>query len=135
MAVEHDNDLREQPIGALLKRLADETATLVRKELELAKAEVAVKGKQAGLGAGLLGGAGVVGLLALGALTAAVILALDTAMAAWLAALIVAVVLGAVAAVLGLKGKNEVAEAGPPIPEQTVETLKEDVQWAKNRIS
>ena len=133
MAVEDHNDLREQPIGTLLKRLADETATLVRKELELAKAEVAVKGKQAGLGAGLLGGAGVVGLLALGALTAAVILALDTAMAAWLAALIVAVVLGAIAAVLGLKGKNEVAEAGPPIPEQTVETLKEDVQWAKTQ--
>ena len=127
------DDLRERPIGELLKQLSRETTTLVRQELELAKAEMAEKGKQAGKGAGMFGGAGVVGLLALGALTAALILALDTAMAGWLAALVVGVVYAAIAGVLALTGKKEVQQAVPPTPEQTVETLKEDVQWAKTR--
>ena len=129
----NDNHLREQPIGDLLKQLSQETTTLVRQELELAKAEMAEKGKKAGKGAGMFGGAGVVGFLALGALTAALILALDTAMDGWLAALIVGLVYAAIAGVLALVGKKEVQEATPPVPEQTVETVKEDVQWAKTR--
>jgi MFS family permease len=127
------DDLRERPIGDLLKQLSQETTTLVRQELELAKAEMAEKGKKAGKGAGMFGGAGVVGFLALGALTAALILALDTAMDGWLAALIVGVVYAAIAGVLALTGKKEVEQATPPVPEQTVETVKEDVQWAKTR--
>jgi uncharacterized membrane protein YqjE len=127
------NDLREQPIGDLLKQLSQETTTLVRQELELAKAEMAEKGKQAGKGAGMFGGAGVVGFLALGALTAALILALDTGMKAWLAALVVGVVYAAIAGVLALTGKKEVQQATPPVPEQTVDSVKEDVQWAKTR--
>ena len=115
MATDHD-DLREQSIGELLKRLSEETSTLVRQELELAKAEATQKGKEAGVGAGLFGGAGVVGLLALGALTAAIILALDLAMPAWLAALIVALVYGAIAGVLALRGRDRFKEAGPPVP-------------------
>jgi uncharacterized membrane protein YqjE len=132
MSTDHD-DLREQSIGELLKRLSEETSTLVRQELELAKAEVTQKGKEAGVGAGLFGGAGVVGLLALGALTAAIILALDLAMPAWLAALIVALVYGAIAGVLALRGKDRFKAAGPPVPEQTIETVKEDARWAKTR--
>jgi len=132
MATDHD-DLREQSIGELLKRLSEETSTLVRQELELAKAEAAQKGKEAGVGAGLFGGAGIVGFLALGALTAAIILALDTAMAGWLAALIVALVYGAIAGVLALTGRDRFKQAGPPVPEQTIETVKEDVRWAKTR--
>ena len=128
-----ERDLRERPIGELLKQLSQETTTLVRQELELAKAEMAEKGKKAGKGAGMFGGAGVVGLLALGALTAALILALDTAMDGWLAALAVGLVYAAVAGVLALSGKKEVQQATPPIPEQTVETVKEDVQWAKTQ--
>ncbi len=128
-----DNDLRERPIGELLKQLSQETTTLVRQELELAKAEMAEKGKQAGKGAGMFGGAGVVGFLALGALTAALILALDTGMKAWLAALIVGLVYAAIAGVLALTGKKEVQQATPPVPEQTVDSVKEDVQWAKTR--
>lgn len=124
-------DLREKPIGELLKQLSDQTTTLVKQELDLFKAEMAQKGKEAGVGAGLLGGAGVVTLLALGALTAFLILLLDTFMAAWLAALIVTLLWAAVAAVLALQGKSKVQEAAPPKPEQTVETLKEDAQWAK----
>ena len=127
------NDLREQPIGDLLKQLSQETTTLVRQELELAKAEMAEKGKKAGKGAGMFGGAGVVGFLALGALTAALILALDTGMKAWLAALIVGLVYAAIAGVLALTGKKEVQQATPPVPEQTVESVKEDVEWAKTQ--
>lgn len=127
------NELREQPIGDLLKQLSQETTTLVRQELELAKAEMAEKGKKAGKGAGMFGGAGVVGFLALGVLTAALILALDTGMKAWLAALIVGVVYAAIAGVLALTGKKEVQQATPPVPEQTVESVKEDVQWAKTQ--
>jgi uncharacterized membrane protein YqjE len=125
-------DLREQPVGALLKQLASETSTLVRQELELAKAEMREKGRKAGPGLGMLGGAGVVALLAAGSLTAFLILVLDEAMPAWLAALIVTAVYGAVAAVLYVRGKDKVEDAGSPAPRQTIETLKEDVEWAKH---
>jgi uncharacterized membrane protein YqjE len=128
-----DGDLRERPIGELLKQLSEETTTLVRQELDLAKAEVAQKGQQAGKGIGMFGGAGVVGFLGLGALTAFFVLLLDGAMPNWAAALVVAVVYGAIAGVLALQGRNKVRQAGTPIPEQTVETIKEDVQWAKTR--
>jgi uncharacterized membrane protein YqjE len=124
--------LREQPIGELLKQLATETTTLVRQELDLAKAEMREKGKKAGPGFGMIGAAGGVALLALGALTACLILALDGVMPNWAAALIVAVVYGAVAAVLYTRGKEKVDDVGSPAPRQTIETVKEDVQWAKH---
>ena len=126
-------DSRERAIPELLKELSSQTSTLVRQELELAKAEMAEKGKQAGLGAGMFGGAGVFGLLALGALTACVIAALATAMDVWLAALIVALVWAAIAGALALVGRNKTREAAPPAPEQAIESTKEDLQWAKNR--
>jgi hypothetical protein len=126
-------ELRERPVGDLVKQLASQTSTLVRQEIDLAKAEMSQKASLAGKGAGLLGGAAVVGLLAAGALTACLILVLSEAIDAWLAALIVAVVMGAVAAALGLAGRKKVREATPPVPEQTVETVKEDVEWAKTR--
>src|SRR3712207_2274093 len=115
-------DLREQPIGELLKSLSQETTRLVKLELDLAKAEVTQKGKQAGVGAGLLGGAGVAGLLALGALTAFLIALLSEWMDTWLAALIVTVLWAAIAGVLALRGKERVQDAVPPAP-QTVETV------------
>jgi nitrate/nitrite transporter NarK len=100
--------------------------------MALARAELTEQGRRAGTGAGMLGGAGVAGLLTLGALTATVIAVLDTAMALWLAALIVTVVWAAVAGVLALQGRTKIKEATPPAP-QTVETVKEDVRWAKTR--
>jgi uncharacterized membrane protein YqjE len=127
------DELRDRPIGELLKQLSQETTTLVRQELELAKAEMAQKGKQAGVGAGMFGGAGASALLGLGALSAAAIAALDTAMPLWLAALIVALVWLAVAGVLALQGKRKVQDATPPVPEQTQESMKEDVEWAKTQ--
>jgi hypothetical protein len=133
VSVQAGDDPRQQPVGELLKQLSQETSTLVRQELELAKAEMTVKGKQAGVGAGMLGGAGISALLMLGALTATVIGLLDRAMVFWLAALIVTVVWAAIAGVLALTGKGRLEEATPPVPEQTQETVKEDVAWAKTR--
>ena len=123
----------DRPVAELLKELSNQTTTLVRQELELAKAEMAEKGKKAGLGAGMFGGAGLVGLLALGALTTCLIAALDTAMELWLAALIVTVVYAAIAGALALLGKQKTQEATPPAPEQAIDSTKEDVQWAKTR--
>lgn len=127
-------DEREtKPLGELLKELSQETATLVHQEVALAKAELSQKGKKAGAGAGMFGGAGVVGLGAFGSLTACLILALAVIIPAWLAALIVALVEGAVAAALVQQGREKVRKAGPPVPEQTIESVKEDVEWAKTR--
>jgi uncharacterized membrane protein YqjE len=127
------DDLRDRPIGELLKQLSQETTTLVRQELELAKAEMAEKGKRAGVGAGMFGGAGVSALLGLAGVTTAAIAALDTAMPLWLAALIVALVWLAVAGALALTGKSKVQQATPPVPEQTQESVKEDIEWAKTQ--
>jgi len=127
------DDLREGPAGELLNDLSQQTGTLVRQEVELAKAELTEKGKQLGAGAGLVIGAGVVALLALGALTACIIALLATAMDTWLAALIVAVVYAAIAGALGVIGRGRIRNAAPAAPEQTIETVKEDVQWAKTR--
>jgi hypothetical protein len=128
------DDLHDRSLGELLRQLSQETTQLVHQELELAKAELAQKGKQAGTGAGMFGGAGALGLAALGALTACFILALDAIMPAWLAALIVAVVYGIIAFVLVKQGQAKIKQAAPPVPEQTIETVKEDVEWAKTQM-
>jgi uncharacterized membrane protein YqjE len=125
-------ELRERSVGERHKQLANETTTLMRQELDLAKAEMREKAGKAGPGFGMWGAAGAMALLALGSLTAFLILALDGAMPNWLAALIVALVYAAIAGLLYLRGKQKVDEAGSPVPEQTIETLKEDVQWAKH---
>lgn len=130
-----DRELRERSVGELLKELSQETATLVHQEMELAKAELSQKGKQAGAGAGMFGLAGAVGLAALGSLTACFVLALATVVPAWLAALVVAVVYAVIAAALTQTGKSKLEHASPPVPEQTVESVKEDVQWAKTRTA
>jgi uncharacterized membrane protein YqjE len=130
-----DNHLRDRPTGELVKDLSTQVSTLVRQELELAKVELTAKGKQAGIGAGMLGGAGLFALYGVGALVATAILALSTAVAGWLAALIVAVVLFAVAGVLALLGKSRARRAVPPMPEQTVETVKEDVRYTKEHVA
>jgi uncharacterized membrane protein YqjE len=126
-------ELRDQPVGDLVKQLSEQTSTLVRQEIELAKAELAVKGKKAGIGAGMFGGAGLFGFFAFALVTTTIVLALATVVEPWIAALIVTVVYAAIAGVLALQGKNKVQEAGPPVPEQTVETTKEDVAWVKSR--
>jgi hypothetical protein len=133
MPADNGQRLEDRPLPELMKTLADQTTTLVRQEIDLAKAEFSEKGKKAGQGAGMFGGAGVIGFLALAALTAGAILALATAVPDWLAAVIVGVIYAAVAGALALRGKNKVQHAGPPVPEQTLETVKEDVEWAKTQ--
>jgi uncharacterized membrane protein YqjE len=127
------NELRSHSTGDLVKQLSEQTTTLVRKEIELAKAELTEKGKVAGQGAGMFGGAAVVGLLALGTLTALILALLDKAMDFWVAALIVTIAYTAIALVLASAGRDRVKEGMPPAPEQTVETVKEDVKWAQSQ--
>ena len=124
-------DPRDRPVGELVKDLSAQTSTLVRQEIDLARAELTEKGKLAGKGAGLLAGAGVAGLFVLGALTAALITLLDDAMSTWVASLIVMALWAIVALALALAGKSALQRATPPA-RQTVETVKEDIQWAKN---
>lgn len=127
------NELYDRSTGELLRELSQQTTDLVKQELELAKAELGDKGKRAGVGAGMFGGAGLFGLAAFAALTVAIVAALDLAMPLWAATLIVAVVYGAVTAVLVQRGKEKVKEATPPVPEQTRDSVKEDVKWAQTR--
>ena len=127
-----NGDLRDRGIGELVKDLASQTSTLVRQEIQLAQAEVTQKGKTAGKGAGLLAGAAVAGLLALIALTAGLIALLDRVMDTWIAAAIVMALWAIVAFVLAKAGQKALQQATPPAP-QTVETVKEDIQWAKTQ--
>ncbi len=127
-------ELHDRPMGELVKQLSDQTTHLVRAEVELAKAELAEKGKKAGMGAGMFGGAGLFGVFGFAALTTAIIAALDLAMATWLAALIVAVVYFAIAGIAALMGKKKVDQATPLAPRQAIDTTKADVEVAKARV-
>jgi uncharacterized membrane protein YqjE len=127
------DELRDNSTGELVRQLSEQSSQLIRQELDLAKAELAEKGKRAGIGAGVLAAAAVAGMFALGALTAFLILLLDEGMNGWLAALIVTVVYAIAAAILVPIGRNRLRESMPPAPEETVESVKEDVQWAKTR--
>jgi hypothetical protein len=127
--------LREQPLSEVAQDLTRDLSLLVRQEVELAKSEMATKGRVAAPGLGMIGGAGVVGLVAAGALTAFLILALSMVLPEWLSALLVGVALAGAAYVLAKQGKERVEEAGSPLPEQTIETVKEDVEWAKTRAT
>jgi hypothetical protein len=129
------SDQRERPIGEVAGDLTRDLSLLIRQELELAKAEMAEKAKVAAPGLGMIGGASVVGLMAAGALTACAVLVLSIFLPDWLSALLVGSVLAVVAYLLVKRGKQQVARAGTPIPEQTIETVKEDVEWAKTRAT
>ena len=123
----------DKPVGDLVQDAAQQTALLVRQELALAQLEMKEKGKRAGIGAGLFGGAGVVALYGLGALIAAIVLVLGTAIEPWIAALIVAVVLFAIAGILALTGKKEVEQATPAAPEQAIASTKKDIDEVKRK--
>ena len=135
MTMQNENELRDRPLGEVAKNLTRDVSLLVRQEIELAKAEMAQKGRTAAPGIGMLGGAGIVALCAAGALTACAVLVFSIFLPEWAAALIVSAVLAAVAVALVRQGKERVADAGKPIPEQTIETVKEDVEWTKTRAS
>ena len=113
--------------------LAREMTSLVHHEIELAKAEMAEKGKRAGLGAGMFGAAGLVAAFGFGCVTACFIAALQLGMAVWLAALIVGLVYVAGAGLLALLGRRQINQATPPVPAEAVESTKEDVEWLKTQ--
>lgn len=127
-------DVENRSVGDLLGKVTTDLSTLMRQEVELAKVEIKEEATKAGKASGMLAGAGAVGYLVLVFLALALMFALDSVMPTGWAALITAVVLGAIAGVLFVMGKKRLALVNPK-PEQTVETLKEDVQWAKNRNS
>ena len=129
----NNNPASEASVAELVRQLSDQTTLLARQEVALAKVELAEKGKRAGLGAGMFGGAGLAGVYAVGAFVAAAILGLATAVDGWLAALIVGLVLAAVAGVLALVGKNKVQEATPPLPQDAISSAKQDVETVKAR--
>ena len=135
MTMQNENELRDRPLAEVAKNLTSDVSLLVRQEIELAKAEMAQKGRTAAPAIGMFGGAGIVALCAAGALTAFLVLVFSIFLPEWAAALIVGAVLAAVAVVLVRQGKERVADAGKPIPEQTIETVKEDVEWTKTRAS
>jgi membrane protein len=121
----------DQSVGELVQQLSQQTAALVRQEMRLATVELQQKGKKAGIGAGMFGGAGLVALYGVGALIAAAILGIATFLEPWIAAVIVGVVLLAVAGILALTGKKQVEQAGPPVHEEALESAKRDVDEVK----
>jgi VIT1/CCC1 family predicted Fe2+/Mn2+ transporter len=135
MSSNSQENMRERPLGEVARDLTRDLSLLVRQEVELAKAEMAQKGRVAAPGLGMIGGAGVVALMAAGALTAFLVLVLAIFLPEWAAALIVGVVLAGIAYVLVKQGKERVEDAGAPVPEQAIETVKEDVEWAKTRAT
>lgn len=135
MTSHEESGRRERPIGEVASDLARDVSLLVRQELELAKAEMREKARIAVPGVGMIGGAAVLALCAAGAITAFLVLVLALFLDAWLAALVAGVLIGAAATALALVGKERVAEAGPPLPEMTIENVKEDAQWLKEQAS
>ncbi len=128
-------DPSEASTGQLITQLTEQLSRLVRDEARLAQAEVTQKAKRLGLGAGLLGGAGLVAVLGLAVLVAAAVLALDLVLPAWAAALVVAVAMFAIAGVLALIGKKDVAQAAPPVPTQAIAGVQADVAAVKQGLA
>jgi len=129
----HNGPPTDASLGELVKRLSEQASRLAHQEVELAKAELVVEGKRIETGLEMFGGAGAIGFYALGALVAAAVLGLATAMTAWLSALIIAVLLGVIAGLLALQGKSKMHVA-TPVSEQITESVTEDVKWAKSRV-
>jgi uncharacterized membrane protein YqjE len=130
-----DADPTDASTGQLISRLTEQISTLVRSEARLAQVEVTQKAKRLGVGAGLFGGAGLFAFFGLAASITTAILALALVLPAWLAALIVTVVLFAVAGVLALVGKKDVEKASPPVPTQAIAGVQADIATVKQGIS
>jgi uncharacterized membrane protein YqjE len=132
---DQSNDLRDRPIGEVASDLARDVSLLVRQEIELAKTEMREKAGIVVPALALLGGAFVVALCAAGALTAFLVIAFAEVLDAWLAALLVGGLLAAAAALLAYAGKERIEDAGSPLPEETIENVKEDAQWVKEQAT
>ena len=124
---------QDKPLGELVQDLSRQTSTLIRQEMRLAQAELTEKGRHAGKGASMFGGAGVVALYGVGALVAAAVLGLATVLEPWIAGAAIGFGLLLVAGILALTGKRELDEAGPPKPEQAIESVQRDIETVKAR--
>ena len=124
---------QDRPTGELVKELSEEVSHLVRDELRLAQLEMTRKGKQAGLGIGLFAGSGGMAVYGIGCLVACAVIAIATVLAAWLAALIVGAALLLLAGAAALLGKGRLSKATPPVPEETIGSVKADVDEIKER--
>jgi uncharacterized membrane protein YqjE len=133
MAATQDDRLSDRSTGELVRQLSEQTSRLVRDEIRLAQLELQQKGKRAGIGAGMFGGSGLVALYGAGALVATLILLIATAVEPWLAGLIVAVGLFALAGVLALTGRQQVQQATPPVPEEAIDSTQTTVERVKER--
>jgi hypothetical protein len=121
------------PTGDLVKQMTEQVSRLIRDELKLAEIEMTRKGARARRGIGIFGGSGVIALYAVGCLLAAAIAGIATAVSVWLAALIVGVVLLGVAGIGALAGRSQLKKATPAVPEETVQSVKADVEEIKER--
>ena len=121
----------DEPVGALVHRLSEQIPELVRSELRLAQAELAQKGKRAGLGIGMFSLAGLLAFFATATLIVTAVVALDLVLPLWAACLIVAAVLLVAALGAALGGRNEIQQAAPAAPEVTIANVKEDVSALK----
>jgi membrane protein len=128
-----ETSTRETSTRDLVQDLSRQTSTLIRQEMRLAQVELAEKGRHAGKGAGMFGGAGLVALYGVGALIAAAVLGLATVIEPWIAAAAIGAALLLIAGILALTGKKELDEMGPPKPEQTIDSVQRDVQTVKER--
>ena len=132
-AVGQRSDVPEQSTGELIKLLSEQVSTLVRDELKLAQLEMTRKGKQAGIGVGMLGGGGMLALYGIGCLIACAIIGISRVLAPWLSALVVGVALLTVAGIAALVGKSRLQQATPPVPQEAVQSVKADVDEIKER--
>ncbi|MFF3215805.1 phage holin family protein [Streptomyces sp. NPDC002886] len=123
----------DEPVGVLVSRASEQISELVREEMRLARAELGEKGKRLGRGGGLFGAAALLGALVAQAVSVSAVAALALVLPVWVSALIVAAVLAAIAGVLALAGKKQIARAAPPVPEQTVHSVQADVAEIKER--
>jgi uncharacterized membrane protein YqjE len=124
---------RHESVPELVKDLTRDISELVRQEIELARTEMTEKGKKAGLGVSMFGGAAVLGMAVVGGSMATIIILLNLAMPLWLASLITTLLYAGAAGLLALRGRDELRETGAPIPERAKDSMKEDIQWAKTR--
>ncbi|WP_245769572.1 phage holin family protein [Streptomyces indicus] len=122
-------------VGELVSRASEQLSTLVRQEMQLAKAELTEKGKQAGFGGGLFGAAGAVAYVGFMVLAAAAVAALSLALPVWAGALIVSGVLFLTAGVLAAAGRQRFTKAAPPMPERAIDSVRADVAEIKERAA
>jgi hypothetical protein len=133
-AIMADHTIGERSAGEIMQDVVRDVGEVVRGEVRLARAEMSEKARQAGKAGGFFGGAAVCGLMAVAAMVAAAIAGLALVMPLWLAALIMGVLLACIAGAMFAGGRAKMKEI-QPVPERTVQTIKDDVQWAKHRTT